>query len=151
MGIDQPFENEPSSEDDYIINETTELDEKRDNERYVSWEFETDKPGAYKGRAISRTGKNITVMILEPEEFDQFEAGNHYWTEMETSSEVSVYFHESLKPGEYVLVVTASEGGGWESNGYSPGLGELRVSNSTCRSTLNRVSVPHKASSANCF
>lgn len=99
MGIQQPFEGEPGSEEAYIVNETTELEENQGKKSYASWEIEgSDKP-TIRGEAIARGGENIKLLLVEAEEFEHYEEGENFWTEeVSDRSSTSVKIADRLEP-----------------------------------------------------
>ncbi|WP_144060783.1 hypothetical protein [Salinarchaeum sp. Harcht-Bsk1] len=108
MGTNQPYENEPESDDDFLVKETVELDHNPGGDSYDSWNIDSDTHSRIKARAISRTGEHIRLVVVEEDEFEFFEEGTDYWYESQTSWGTSVNLEERFSTeGNHVLVVLA--------------------------------------------
>lgn len=112
MGTNQPYEDEPQSEDDFVINETVVLEDEPSESPYSSWEVDSSSNPHLRGRAIARGGENIRFILMEADEFDYYESDEDYWFENQTNYSSSISFEERLNSGdEHVLVVEADQGG----------------------------------------
>lgn len=106
MGIDQPFEDEPRSDEQYLVNETAVLDEEAKNP-YRAWDIDASDGILLKARAISRGDAKIRLLLMERDEFDHYEKGNNFWVEDESDSRQSVQLNNRLRGGDHIVVVEA--------------------------------------------
>lgn len=105
MGTKQPYEGEPKDNDSYIVKETVNLEEDREDLSYYNWEIESEGD-RFKGRAIARNGENIGLRIMEKDEYDYYKDDKEYWVEYQTTSySSSIKFKETLEEGEYIWVL----------------------------------------------
>lgn len=106
MGIQQPFGDEPNSEDSFVVKETTELETDERDEAFESWELGAN--GKYKARAISRDGRPVRLYFMEGDEFEHYEEGEEFWYEDRSNSGTSVSLNNRMHGHHYIVVQSSS-------------------------------------------
>lgn len=102
MSHEQPFGDQPNSVEQYIINETTILDEDKDNKTFASWEVDAS---TIKSRAISRGDHQIRAYVLQESDFEFYKEGERFWYEGRTNEGFSIRLSEQLGDEDHVLVI----------------------------------------------
>jgi hypothetical protein len=112
MGTNQPYDDEPQSEDDYVVNETVTLEDTPSETPYASWEIDTSTNPHLRGRAIARGGESIQLILMESDEFEYYEKNEEFWFENRSDHANSIKFEERVNGGDdHILVVEADQGG----------------------------------------